>query len=252
MNVIIVIVLLSVVSFCYSNSDTNLAKDEVSALNSSSNYDMKYGDVNAPASSTYGVDISSQLSSSTASCLASAGISFVIPRGYRSSGSVDSAVCNSIVAAANAGIKIRDTYMFPCPTCSKSASTQMSELVNYLNSNCKSSWSGRAWLDIEGSQYWSSSSTTNKNFYQALVDACKTYGIRCGVYSSASQWSSIFGSTSYSYGNTLPLWYAHYDNNPSFSDYSAFGGWSSPHAKQYSGDVTQCSMGVDKNYSPSF
>ena len=34
---------------------------------------MKYGDVNAPASSTYGVDISSQLSSSTASCLASAG-----------------------------------------------------------------------------------------------------------------------------------------------------------------------------------
>ena len=73
MNVIIVIVLLSVVSFCYSSSDTNLAKDEVSALNSSSNYDMKYGDVNAPASSTYGVDISSQLSSSTASCLASAG-----------------------------------------------------------------------------------------------------------------------------------------------------------------------------------
>lgn len=73
MNVIIVIVLLSVISFCYSNSDTNLAKDEVSALNSSSNYDMKYGDVNAPASSTYGVDISSQLSSSTASCLASAG-----------------------------------------------------------------------------------------------------------------------------------------------------------------------------------
>ena len=76
MNTIIVVVLLSVASFCYSSSDTNLAKDEVSALNSSSNYDMKYGDVNVgstPASSTYGVDISSQLSSSTASCLASAG-----------------------------------------------------------------------------------------------------------------------------------------------------------------------------------
>ena len=40
--------------------------------------------------------------------------SFVIPRGYHSSGSVDTAVCNSIVAASNAGIKTRDTYMFPC------------------------------------------------------------------------------------------------------------------------------------------
>lgn len=43
--------------------------------------------------------------------------------------------------------------------------------------------------------------------------------------------------------------YAHYDNNPAFSDFSAFGGWSSPHAKQYAGDVTQCSLGVDKNYA---
>jgi len=46
----------------------------------------------------------------------------------------------------------------------------MSELINYINSNCKSSWSGRAWLDIEGSQYWSSSTTTNKNFYQVLYE----------------------------------------------------------------------------------
>jgi len=54
------------------------------------------------------------------------------------------------------------------------------------------------------------------------------------------------------------------------SDFSAFGGWTNPHAKQYQGDVTMCrcvysltalrvtfidiiiyySTGVDKNYSP--
>ena len=76
MNVIIVIVLLSVVSLCFGSSDTILIADEVSALNSSSSYDMKYGDADVgsiPSSATYGVDISSQLSSSTASCLASAG-----------------------------------------------------------------------------------------------------------------------------------------------------------------------------------
>jgi GH25 family lysozyme M1 (1,4-beta-N-acetylmuramidase) len=128
----------------------------------------------------------------------------------------------------------------------------MKELVSYLNANCASAWSGRVWLDIEGTSYWTTSTSTNKAFYKALVDSCSTYGVRCGVYSSTYQWSSIFGSTSYSYGSSLPLWYAHYDNNPSFSDFTAFGGWTTPHAKQYAGDVTLCSMGVDKNYSPSF
>lgn len=26
----------------------------------------------------------------------------------------------------------------------------------------------------------------------------------------------------------LPLWYPHYDNNPSFSDFQSFGGWTTP------------------------
>lgn len=196
----------------------------------------------------YGVDVSTTISSSGASCFKSAGISYVIPRGYRSSGSVDTQVCNSLKAAANAGIATRDVYIFPCPTCSKSAATQINELVNYLNANCKSAWSGRIWLDIEGTQYWLSSTTSNQNWYKSFVDACKSVA-RCGVYTSKSQWSAIFGSTSFSYGSSLPLWYAHYDNVPNFSDFSAFGGWTVPHAKQYAGDTTQCSMGVDKNYA---
>jgi len=139
--------------------------------------------------------------------------------------------------------------MFPCPTCSKSASSQLNELVSHLKGNCGSQWSGRIWLDIEGSQYWKGSASSNQAWYKTLKDACGSAGVRCGVYSSSSQWSAIFGSTSYSYGSELPLWYAHYDNSASFSDFSSFGGWKSPHAKQYAGDVTQCSTGVDKNYA---
>ena len=67
-----------------------------------------------PTSSNYGVDVSATISTSAASCFHSNSISFVIPRGYRSSGSVDPNVCTSIINAANAGIKTRDTYMFPC------------------------------------------------------------------------------------------------------------------------------------------
>lgn len=62
----------------------------------------------------YGVDFSDAISLSIASCLASAGNSFVVPRGYHSYGEVDTGVCTSIINAADAGIKTRDTYMFPC------------------------------------------------------------------------------------------------------------------------------------------
>lgn len=197
-----------------------------------------------------GIDVSSLTSASTASCQASSGVSVIIPRGYQSVGQVDSNVCNTIANAANNGIKYRETYMFPCPTCSKSASTQMGELVSFLSSNCKSTWSGRIWLDIEGSQYWYSSTTTNRQWYQDLVDSCKTHGVSCGVYSSYYNWESIFGSVDYAYGSYLPLWYAHYDNNPSFSDFEPFGNWNSPYAKQYKGDTTLCGQGVDMNYAP--
>lgn len=42
--------------------------------------------------------------------------------------------------------------------------------------------------------------------------------------------------------------YAHYDNLKSFSDFTTFGGWKTPTAKQYEGDVTLCSFGVDMDY----
>ena len=184
-------------------------------------------------------------------CMAST-YSFVIPRGYHSTGSVDSEVCGNIKNAKTAGIAKADSYMFPCPTCSKSATSQVGEMVDNLNSNCKREWSGRVWLDIEGSQYWKGSSSANKAFYEELVDACKKKSRACGVYSSSSQWSALFGSSSYSYGSNLPLWYAHYDNNPSFTDFSSFGGWKTPFAKQYAGDVNACSTDVDKNYAPYF
>jgi GH25 family lysozyme M1 (1,4-beta-N-acetylmuramidase) len=82
-----------------------------------------------------------------------------------------------------------------------------------------------------------------------LKDSCDKYGVKCGVYSSSAQWASIFGSSSFVYGNELPLWYAHYDNKETFSDFTAFGGWSVPHIKQYAGDVTLCNIEVDRNYA---
>ena len=106
-------------------------------------------------------------------------------------------VCRYLNTAKSIGIPYRDVYMFPCPTCSASASSQMSQLVTYLNANCASAFSGRVWL------YYSSSLPTNKAFYDELVGACATNHVNYGVYSSSSQLPAIFGSTIYSYAPTV-------------------------------------------------
>ena len=84
------------------------------------------------------------------------------------------------------------------------------------------------------------------NFLQSMVDEAKAKGVSVGIYSSASQWNPIMGgSTKF---KSLPLWYAHYDNSKSFSDFSSFGGWTKPAMKQYAGTSSFCSAGWDKNY----
>ena len=86
----------------------------------------------------YGVDISTTISAASAACFVKNGYgNIVIPRGYQSIGAVDTKVCTSIINAYNAKVKIRDTYLFPCPKCSKTAATQVNELVSYLNAHCK-------------------------------------------------------------------------------------------------------------------
>lgn len=106
-------------------------------------------------------------------------------------------------------------------------------------------------MDIEGgSDYWSTNIFTNQNFFEGLVNACESYGLQTGVYTSASQWEPIMGD-SYTGGSKFPLWYAHYDDTPSFYDFEPFGGWNSPSIKQYDGDITICSTGLDVNWSPT-
>jgi len=108
---------------------------------------------------------------------------------------------------------------------------------------------GMIWLDIEGpGTYWGSSTSNNQAFFNGLLSSCLGYA-NCGVYTSASQWNPIMGS-SYTGGASRPLWYAHYDDVASFSDFAPFGGWTSPAIKQYEGDVAVCSADIDQDWYP--
>ena len=50
--------------------------------------------------------------------------------------------------------------------------------------------------------------------------------------------------------NQFLLWYAHYDGIPSFSDFSPFGPFKSPFAKQYNDNCDTCGLNSDCDWSP--
>jgi hypothetical protein len=103
---------------------------------------------------------------------------------------------------------------------------------------------GMLWFDVEGD--WGSDTAANIQFLLGLINQANVMSISWGIYTSRSQWGPITGNTA-EFGEPA-LWYAHYDNDPSFSDFEPFGGWQKPSIKQFEGDATVCGVGIDKNF----
>jgi len=215
-----------------------------------------------------GVDVSQRTYESSFSCWKGYGYNFAIIRVYCSNGSPDSNGPANINDAWKAGMAHVDGYIFPCYSCGNPAG-QIDATISYLASHSVrvlkqnetresletqngkdvvGATVGMLWLDIEGFDYWSSTPSNNVNFISSMLTEGSKKGYSMGIYSSSYYWNPITGSSTAF--KSYPLWYAHWDSNPSFSDYSAFGGWSKPAIKQYVGDDYFCSAGVDKNYYP--
>jgi hypothetical protein len=97
---ILIVQVLFLLFEAISSTDHDLSLEKTSNFRSNAN--------------AYGVDVDVLVSSSEMSCFASSGITFFIPRGYHSTGSVDTNVCTNLKTAYSAKISYRDTYMFPC------------------------------------------------------------------------------------------------------------------------------------------
>lgn len=102
------------------------------------------------------------------------------------------------------------------------------------------------WLDIEGR--WNRNIDINIQFVEELIQQINNLGIRVGIYTSKSHWISIMNNIT-KFSLDSPLWYPHYDNNKSFNDFRAFGGWRQPLVKQFIGDVKECGVILDRNFS---
>jgi GH25 family lysozyme M1 (1,4-beta-N-acetylmuramidase) len=179
-----------------------------------------------------GVDVSQPFTAATYQCMKNTGVTFVIVRGYCSFGGLDSHAVAGLTAAKSVGL-ITDIYMFPCR--SKSGTAQVNEMMAGIPNNLF----GMVWIDVEtnpstGCSWSGHDSASNCAFLQEIVNAIKVKGKNVGIYATLYMWETIFGSRTACPGvATQQLWYAHYDNNPSFSDFSSFGGWSKPTIKQY-------------------
>ena len=107
-------------------------------------------------------------------------------------------------------------------------------------------------MDIEGSQYWSSSCSSNQDWLSTAITTVNNLYKGCGlstcvgIYASESQWSPIMCNTS-EFAH-YQLWWAYYDYEASFSDFSSFGGWTKPAMKQYKGTTYICGTAIDEDY----
>lgn len=194
-----------------------------------------------------GVDVSQLFPTSSYECMKSSGYGFVIARGYYSYGAVDVHVVQTLNNARAAGM-ITDIYMFPCR--GKNPVAQVDEMMSNIPGNLY----GMVWIDVEtnpstGCSWADHDAASNCDFLIQIINRVRANGKNLGIYASAYMWTTILGGRYACPGAaSVQLWYAHYDGNPSFSDFSSFGGWSAPNIKQWEGTSSLCGASVDKDY----
>ena len=189
----------------------------------------------------YGIDISALVDSGSYNCLVNNGYTFAIPRGYCSYGGVDPNVVANIQNAYAGGMSHVDVYLFPCVPCGNPAG-QVDDLLNAI----AGTGYGMIWLDIE--TYAWGDVTDNINFIQGLMDELSNQGASYGIYTNYYQWQSITGLWTGPADNGVQLWWAYYDGEANFNDYSGFGDWNGPAIKQFAGDATVCGVDLDQNW----
>jgi hypothetical protein len=201
------------------------------------------------AFASQGGDVHTLYQVSDFQCAADNGWDFVIARSYHSNGAVDPNGAANVQNALAGGISYADVYHFPCYG-GVSASQQVQDNYNGV----QGSGFGTMWFDVEPNPSsgcgWSGDMSANCDFLGQLISAGSSLGIQMGVYASKNTWGSIMGDCTVGADNGLPLWYVHFDSNPSFSDFGGFGGWSAPTMKQYWKAVSICGLNADADWRP--
>nr|BAL02924.1 hypothetical protein [Pholiota nameko] len=188
------------------------------------------------------VDSSSLVPTATYTKARGEGFTKAIIRGYEEAcgigGEVDPNFVGSYNNARAAGYTDIDTYWLPCNgsgnNC-KSYATQLSEIAATFSAH--SMKIGTIWIDLEKDaaicNNWNYGTAGNQAQAKSLIAAMKATGFNFGIYSTPGEWSTLFGSTSFVLDNSVPLWFATFNNVQTLTLGTPFGGWTSAVGHQY-------------------
>lgn len=190
---------------------------------------------------THAVDSSSEVSVATYKKALGQGFTRAIFRGYQEAcsqgGRVDPTFVPSYRNAVAAGYKDFDAYFFPCTgktnKC-KPYAAQLRELLDTISAQKLAI--RRIWLDIETDKVCNAfdyGAPGNIAEARKLVAAFREANHDWGVYTSPTQWQTIFGSATVELAKDVPLWFAKFDNVETLDLKTPFGGWTKADAKQY-------------------
>ena len=164
---------------------------------------------------------------------------FAAIRGYRSTGAIDPNACSTLKNAQSVGFGT-ETYIFPCVPCGNPGG-QIDAIISGL-SGCPYN---RIFIDVEPLQW--KTIDENRKFLTTMIDTLVARKGRCDIYTSISQWSEIVG-LDFTYGSKCGLWWASWDNDPSYNAFVPFSGWNQLEMKQYTGGGQICGNDLDHDY----
>jgi len=181
-------------------------------------------------------------------CLANSGYNFAVIQAWSGGYGLNSDIGTCISNAYQAGFAHVDVYGFFCPNCD--GNNPPNDAISQIVSAVDGTGYGMLWVDVESCEgCWSEDGASNCDYVQSVVSAGQSAGATVAMYSSAYEWSITVGEGCSGMSN-LALWYADYDDEENYNDFEAFGGWSSPNIKQFSGDGTACGIDLDQDWYP--
>lgn len=198
-------------------------------------------------SGVYGADVSTPVSAEQWQTLMTQNaVTFGVVRCYESGGSVDPNAATTINQGWAAGLSNIAVYHFPCLTVGAAAQVQAAvQALSAANASF-----GVYWIDVEQGAGWSTTDfASNAAFLTQMIQAAEALGLTVGIYTSPYEWSLTINNNDFA---SYPLWYAEYDGQTSFCDFTPFGGWTAPAMKQFVGDQSNAGVGFDGNWAPAF
>ncbi|KAF8364028.1 hypothetical protein PRIPAC_90951 [Pristionchus pacificus] len=203
----------------------------------------------------YAVDINQQGTSSNFNCLRQNSYSTVFVRAYKpdGKGAVDTTAVPNINMAYQAGLGI-EVFMTPNPTSSKTATSQVDEVITALTNGGITIRS--LWIQVTSPVNWNKNQATNVNFINTAIQRIRSRGVRPGVYTNNYDWQQITNQAN-NLGSDVMLWYWNVyssgvsgETAPNFTDFRPFGNWNIASVKQFGQYESVCGFTVNRDVYP--